>query len=560
MSSNEIFQIIQSFIWLFAGVAVFIVGMNLLSGALEKGSGSGLKKLLSKISNNRLSGVLSGAGITALIQSSAATTVMTIGFVNAGVMTLLQATPIIMGANIGTTITGLLVSLKNDYFNLVMYFLAFVGVMMGFSKKENAKTVGNLFCGLGLIFIGLNLMSSEQAFGNPLIKSLFGSLFDVIDFPLLLVIVGALITALMQSSSASTGIVITMVGAGVMPLDLALFVILGANIGTCVTALLASSGANENAKRVAFIHFAFNVIGSIVFAAVIWIFRKETVDLLCYLIKGDNAMALQMRVAVFHVIFNVVTTLMLLPFTDGLVKLSCIVIKDKKNAEKTLKLQFVDERLLSLPSAAMVQTKKEVVRFLNLVYNNLNLSFSTLDCGANITDSREIADKEEEIDYINDNLTKFLIKLSADCEEKDEKIIGSYFHVLNDLERIGDHAVNFYEIGVGMRDKNLRFSTLAEDEILTMRRMVIKMFDIAKEAFINNDATDLPVITNLEEEVDNMKKELLSRHFDRLKGGNCTVELSPYYTSMITRLERVADHIVNVGYSIVNPTGTESEI
>ncbi len=560
MSSNEIFQIIQSFIWLFAGVGVFIVGMNLLSGALEKGSGSGLKKLLSKISKNRTSGVLSGAAITALIQSSAATTVMTIGFVNAGVMTLLQATPIIMGANIGTTITGLLVSLKNDYFNLVMYFLAFVGVMMGFSKKENTKTVGNLFCGLGLIFVGLNLMSSDQAFGNSLIKNLFGSLFDVIDFPLLLVIIGAVITALMQSSSASTGIVITMVGAGVMPLDLALFVILGANIGTCVTAMLASSGANENAKRVAFIHFAFNLIGSILFAVVIWIFRKETVDLLCFLIKGDDVMALQMRVAVFHVIFNVVTTLVLLPFTDGLVKLSCLIIKDKKKTEKSLKLQFVDERLLSLPSAAMVQTKKEVVRFLNLVYDNLNLSFATLDGGADVTASREIAEKEEEIDYINDNLTKFLIKLSAACEEKDEKIIGSYFHVLNDLERIGDHAVNFYEIGVGMRDKNLRFSSLAQEEILNMRRKVMKMFDIAKEAFLNNDEADLPVITDLEEEVDDMKKELVSRHFDRLKGGNCTVELSPYYTSMITRLERVADHIVNVGYSIVSPTGTESEI
>ena len=239
LSSEQIMQLIGSLIWLLAGVGVFIVGMNFLSEALEKSAGEGMKRLLGRISNNRFSGVGIGAGVTAIIQSSSATSVMVIGLVNAGVMTLMQATPIIMGANIGTTITGVLVALKNDYFNMAMYALAFAGVMMGFAKKEKVKLAGLLCSGLGLIFVGLNVMSSEEAFGNPLVESMFTEIFKRIDFPLLLILVGAIFTAIIQSSSAATGVVITMVGTGILPLDLALFIILGANIGTCITALLA---------------------------------------------------------------------------------------------------------------------------------------------------------------------------------------------------------------------------------------------------------------------------------------------------------------------------------
>ena len=260
LTAAEVSQLIQSLVWLFAGISVFIVGMSFLSGSLEKCAGSGMKKLLEKISNNRLSGVGIGAGVTAIIQSSAATTIMAIGLVNAGVMTLMQATPIVMGANIGTTVTGLLVALKNDFFDMAMYFLAFVGVMMGFASKEKVKLIGSLLSGLGLIFVGLSIMSSDDAFGSPLIERVFTEIFSKINFPLLLILVGVILTALIQSSSASTGIVITMVGSGLLPLDFALFIILGANIGTCVTAFLASFGANANSKRVAMIHLLFNTI------------------------------------------------------------------------------------------------------------------------------------------------------------------------------------------------------------------------------------------------------------------------------------------------------------
>ena len=558
LTTAEIMQLIQSLIWLLAGVGVFIVGMNFLGDALEKSAGRGMKNLLEKISNNRFSGVGIGAAVTAIIQSSSATSVMVIGLVNAGVMTLIQATPIIMGANIGTTITGLLVALKNDYFNMAMYLLAFAGVMMGFCKKEKIKIIGSLCCGLGLIFVGLEVMSSEQAFGNPLVERMFTDIFQRIDFPLLLIFVGILFTALIQSSSASAGVVITMVGTGVLPLDLALFIILGANIGTCVTALLAAFGASANSKRVAFIHFTFNLIGTAVFTAIIWIFKDYAVNILHSLFPGDDPMSIQMRVSIFHVIFNLSTTLVLLPFVKQLVKLSCLVIKDKKETKETLTLKFVDDRLLTMPHVALAQVKKEIDYMLDLVEENIKHSFMAIDKG--LTGHSEfIKNNEEVIDFTNSALTKFLIQLSSGVEQSDEKIIGAYFHVLNDLERIGDHAENFHEIGAEMIEKGIKFSDIAQSEITSMRESVMQMFSIAKEAFENLNREQLPMLTSLEESVDVKKKELIAKHFARLSEGNCNVEVSPYYSSVIVGLERVADHLVNVGYSIVNPTGSQKE-
>lgn len=556
LTGNEIVQLLQSLVWLLAGVGVFIVGMNFLSDALEKSAGSGMKRLLEKISNNRFSGVGIGAGVTAIIQSSSATSVMVIGLVNAGVMTLMQATPIIMGANIGTTITGVLVALKNDYFEMAMYLLAFAGVMMGFFKKEKIKLAGALCSGLGLIFVGLNVMSSDQAFGNPLVESLFTGIFEKVNFPLLLILIGAIFTALIQSSSAATGVVITMVGTNVLPLDLALFIILGANIGTCVTALLASVGANSNSKRVAFIHFIFNVIGSAMFAALIWIFREPAVNLLKSFFPGEDPTSLQMRVSAFHVIFNVSTTVLLLPFVKQLVKLSGLVIKDKKE-EEHLALRFVDDRLLSMPQVALIQVKKEIEYMLDLVEENSKLSFVAMDTGSGEQDEA-IRSNEQRIDFTNSALTNFLIKLSANVEESDENTIGTYFHVLGDLERIGDHAENFHEIGVEMAGKKLAFSEQAQDGIRTMRENVMQMFTITRKAFLSQNRQQLHEIDVLENNVDGMKKDLIARHFARLAEGNCSVDVSPYYSSVIVGLERVADHLVNVAYSIDNPLGDQN--
>ncbi len=558
LSAGDVVKLLQSLIWLLAGVGIFIVGMNFMGDALEKSAGSGMKKLLGKISNNRFSGVGIGAGVTAIIQSSSATSVMVIGLVNAGVMTLMQATPIIMGANIGTTVTGVLVALKNDYFNMAMYLLAFVGVMMGFFNKEKIKIAGSLCSGLGLIFVGLNIMSSKQAFGNSLIETMFTNIFSVIDFPLLLIFVGIIFTALIQSSSAATGVVITMVGTGILPLELALFIVLGANIGTCVTALLASVGANANSKRVALIHFTFNVIGTALFTAIIWIFKEPVVNLLVSFFPGEDPMSLQMRVSVFHVIFNVSTTCVLLPFVKQLVKYSCIVIKDKKEVGVEHSLKYVDDRLLSVPSVALSQVKQELDYMLSLVEENVNLSFEALGKGT-LEYGEQIERNEEIIDFTNSALTKFLIKLSSNVEQSDERIIGSYFHVINDLERIGDHAENFYEIGEEMSGKEIEFSDKAKNDIGKMGGRVLQMLEIAKDAFENHNRDRLPELTVLENDVDDMKKELTASHYARLAEGNCRMEVSPYYSSTVLGLERVADHLVNIGYSIINPTGSQKE-
>ncbi len=558
-TGEEIMKLIQSLIWLLAGVGVFIVGMGFMSAALEKSAGNGMKKLLGKISNNRFSGVGVGAGVTAIIQSSSATSVMVIGLVNAGVMTLMQAVPIIMGANIGTTITGVLVALKNEVFDTAMYFLAFAGVMMGFFKSEKVKTAGSLCSGLGLIFVGLSIMSSDQAFGSKAVETAFTSIFEKISFPLLLILVGVIFTALIQSSSAATGVVIAMVGAEVLPLELALFIVLGSNIGTCVTALLAAMGANENSKRVAFVHFSFNVIGTVVFAAFIWIFKNQAVDLLISMFPGEDQMSLQMRVSVFHVIFNVTTTLLLLPFVKQLVKLSTLVIKDKHEVKEGMSLKFVDERLLKMPHVALMQVKKEIEYMIDLVEENTGYAFVAMETGS-MEYADKIAQNEEIIDFTNGALTKFLIRLSASIEQQSfENIVGAYFHVLNDVERIGDHAENFHEIGVGLKEKNLAFSDLAKEEIKQMRGDVMQMLTLAKQAFVQLDTSCLPSLGELENKVDGLKKSLTANHFARLAEGKCHVELSPYYSSTVAGLERVADHLVNVGYSILNPIGSEEE-
>ena len=541
-------SILFSILELFAGCGVFIAGMNMMSSGLQKSAGSGMKKLLGSISGNRLAGVGIGATVTGIIQSSAATTVMAIGFVNAGIMTLFQATAIIMGANIGTTVTGLIVSLKSLNISLYASAFAFIGVMMTFFSKEKIKQIGNVICGLGLVFIGLDLMSA--AFDSQTMKDLFISVFSAIEFPLLLIICGILVTALIQSSSAVTGLVIIMVGSGALPIDNALFIVLGSNIGTCITAILASIGTSTNAKRTAFIHLAFNVIGTIIFTTFIWIFKDLAVTLITSL-----PLKAEMQIAFFHLIFNVTTTLILLPFIKQLVSLAELVIRDKK-AEEHRSLKYLDKRLLKTPSIALAQVKKEVEYMASVAKENTYKSFYALKTG-NVDYNADIAENEAIIDFTNNELTKFLIELSSVMSGEEEKVIGSYFHVLNDLERVGDHSENFLEISTQMKEEGLAFSQMALNDIETMYNKVYEMFDIAMTAFDNPTTADLKKVDALEEEVDNLKKSLSAYHFTRLSKGECKVELSAYYFSVLAGYERVADHLVNVGWSIVNPTGDQ---
>lgn len=551
-TAEEVTQLIQSLIWLLAGVGVFIVGMNFMSDALERSAGNGMKNLLGKISNNRFSGVGIGAGVTAIIQSSSATSVMVIGLVNAGVMTLMQATPIIMGANIGTTITGVLVALKNDYFNMVMYLLAFAGVMMSFFKKEKIKIAGSLCCGLGLIFVGLNIMSSEQAFGNALVEELFINIFKAIDFPLLLILVGIVFTALIQSSSAATGVVITMVGTGVLPLSMALFIVLGANIGTCVTALLASVGANANSKRVALIHFSFNVIGTVLFTAIIWAFKEPVVNLVIAIFPADDTLSLQMRVSVFHVIFNVTTTALLLPFVKQLVAFSKLIIKDKESEEDSLTLKYVDERLLNTPIVALGQLTKETFRMADITIKNLDTAMNGF-IARDASRAEEVAQNNELIGKIDQQISDYLVRLSTESISlANEKLINALHHNLGDISRIADLADNIVKYTKREVRDNLVFSEGINEEIMNMYGLLCKQYGLVKEIFLEKRYELMKESDEVEDEIDSARKELIAEHIQRLAQGKCRPENNTIFINLISNLERIGDHLNFIAHSLDN--------
>ena len=540
-------SLFESLLALLAGIGVFITGMDFMSSSLRRVAGPELKKLLGKMTNNRFAGIGVGASVTAIIQSSSATTVMVVGFVNAGVMTLTQATSIIMGANIGTTVTGLLVSLSSINISLYLSALAFIGVMMMFINKSSIKNIGGIIAGLGLLFIGLSLMS--DAFNVEEARNMFTSLFATINFPLLLLFLGMIFTALMQSSSAMTGLIIVMAGQGVMNLEDALFVVLGVNIGTCVTALIATIGTSVNARRTGLIHLLFNVVGTIIFTIFIWIFKNQVVSLLSHI---NN---IQYEIALFHLFFNLVTTCLLLPFIKQLVKIAEMIIKDKEENKENV-LKFIDERLLKTPPIAVMQVKKEIENMASLAKQNLSLCFEGV-CVYEPKNEKIITKNENQIDSMNSEITKFLIKLSPLVDGESIKTVGSYYHVVNDIERIGDLAENLFDYATEMEEKGLVFSDVAMVEIKTMYSVIMEMYDIATKTFDTDEVVDLKRLSTLEQKTDELKKQFSMAHFERLSQTGCSMELGGYFISIISNLERVGDHLVNIGYSIQNPTGNQ---
>ena len=506
-------SLFESLLALLAGIGVFITGMDFMSSSLRRVAGPELKKLLGKMTNNRFAGIGVGASVTAIIQSSSATTVMVVGFVNAGVMTLTQATSIIMGANIGTTVTGLLVSLSSINISLYLSALAFIGVMMMFINKSSIKNIGGIIAGLGLLFIGLSLMS--DAFNVEEARNMFTSLFATINFPLLLLFLGMIFTALMQSSSAMTGLIIVMAGQGVMNLEDALFVVLGVNIGTCVTALIATIGTSVNARRTGLIHLLFNVVGTIIFTIFIWIFKNQVVSLLSHI---NN---IQYEIALFHLFFNLVTTCLLLPFIKQLVKIAEIFIKDKEENKENV-LKFIDERLLKTPPVAVMQVKKEIENMASLAKQNLSLCFEGV-CVYEPKNEKIITKNENQIDSMNSEITKFLIKLSPLVDGESIKTVGSYYHVVNDIERIGDLAENLFDYATEMEEKGLAFSDVAMVEIKTMYSVIMEMYDIATKTFDTDEVVDLKRLSTLEQKTDELKKQFSMAHFERLSQTGCSM-------------------------------------
>lgn len=538
---------------LLGGLGVFMFGMQTMSHGLESSAGKSMQRLFGKISNNRFMGVGVGTAVTAIIQSSSATSVMVIGFVNAGLMTLSQATSILMGANIGTTITGIIVSLKSLPIAPIFMALSAVGVFMAmFSRSDKIKRIGNILTGLGLIFVGLAFMSS--ALNNDGLKGFFSGIFMVVSNPILLILVGLVATAVLQSSSVVTSIIITLVaadsGSAALPVMSALFLVLGSNIGTCVSALLASIGTNKNAKRTALIMIGFNVFGVLVFAPIVMIFGNQVVAVLDFLGGGNPTI----MVAFFHVFFNVLTMLILIGFVKYIVMLSEKIITDKQGIVGEDRLYYLDDRILQSPPIAVAQTVKEVINMTDIVETNFIKSMENVLNG-NTENSAEIAKRERQINYLNKATTNYLVKISSlNLSESNEKIIGSLHHVISDLERIGDHAENFDEIAREMADNDLKFSEDAVAELTEMTNRTKQLFTIAKEIFKSRKTAMLPDVNQLEESIDAMVKTLEENHIKRLHKGACTVESGVSFYSTITNLERVADHLTNIAYSVTPRT------
>lgn len=547
-------EIIASVLLLVAGCGVFMTGMKLMSDGLERSAGKGMRKLFAKISNSRMAGVGVGAGVTAIIQSSAATTVMVIGFVNAGIMTLFQATAIIMGANIGTTVTGIIISFGAFDIGMYLSALTLVGVfIMMFCKNDTAKKIGTILTGLGLIFVGLSTMS--RSFQNDIVSSAFISLFGAIDFPLLLILFGIIFTALIQSSSAATGLIITMVAQGVLRPEFALYIVLGTNIGTCVTALLASIGTSTNARRAALIHLIFNLIGTILFTVILLIFNQYIIKFLQIL--APNAVSFQ--IAIFHLFFNIITTLLLLPFIKQLTILASKLIREKKGDTDILRLQYIDDRILHTPPIAVAQVLKEVLSMAELARDNLDLGFNAIT-KHELINRDKIHKTEERINFINKGITRYLIKMaSLSLPRSDEKLVGSLHHVISDIERIGDHAENFLEEAEVMIENGSAFSSDANEEIVNMYLKVRAMFDKSIDVFENREVKGLSEISVMESEIDGLKRLLGNNHILRLNAGGCTVESGTHFYTIITALERIADHLTNVSFSIKSPSGSQME-
>ena len=536
-------QIHECIISLLSGTGVFIAAMNMMSSNLQKVAGAGMRRLLGKITNNRFAGVGIGAIVTMIIQSSAATTVMAIGFVNAETMNLHQATAIIMGANIGTTITGILASLQSLNLSIYFSFLAFIGVVLMFFKKDIVKNLGGIICGLGMIFIGLDLMSS--ACKDDSIKSVLKTGLEKMSFPLALLLLGVVFTALMQSSSAMTGLIIVMVQGGSMEMGSALFIILGANIGTCVTALISTIGTSINARRTGIIHLLFNCFGTLLFTIFIWILKNQVIKFLG-LITSQPAM----QIAWFHVFFNVITTLILLPMINLLVIVACKIIKEKKekNGENKAPIKafkFINKRFLRAPDIAVEQIKKEIKNMASLAKKNLVRSISEL-LYQNNEFIEEISAREDLIDFLNIETTKFLVKITPSINEKTAEDVTKYFHLLNDIERIGDHAKKMLDESKEMKNKGIKFSQEAIDEFNKTFDIIEKLFDLSIKAFDNNTQKGIEDYTNLLEQFKNYEREYIQNHFERLRQGKCSMELGSFFTSTFAHFNSITSHLENI--------------
>ena len=544
-------EIAETVIYLLVGLVVFVTGMNMMSHGLKTSAGRFIRRIFKKIKNNRLISTGIGAGTTALIQSSGATTVMVVGFLSAGALTFAQGFSIMLGAFIGTTVTGVLVSLSNFSFAIFLMALAFVGFVLGFFKNVTVKSIGEILVGFGILFFGLEAM--KGAFNNPDIQKALVEMISSINFPLLLLLIGTAITAVTQSSSATNGIVIMMVAANPSLLSSGFYLVLGATIGAMLPALIACAKANNLARRVTYTTFICRILGATIATCVVWACSTPLFNWISSSFSNDGS-TIGIILAVFTVIYNIIYVAVMLPLITPIEKLSVKMFKDKDEEKKKKSLLYLNDNLLNTPSIAIIQVKKEIEHMLKLSEENFCLGLEAIYT-QDLSKSSEAEEREETIDYLNNVISEYLIKLSANASLYDETLIGAYYHVINDVERIGDHAYNFVELAKKMKDEDLVFSSAATEELKYFEQVLKEMFELSNKLFMESDVSLIHQLQEKEDITDSLKVKFTTSHFERIKQNVCKNELSVYHSTLLSELERVADHLTNIGYSIINPTG-----
>ena len=535
------------------GFGLFLFGMEYMGEGLQKAAGNRMKNILSALTKNRLLGVLVGAGVTALIQSSSATTVMVVGFVNVGLLNLKQAVGVIMGANIGTTITSWIVALGEwtTYLKpavLAPIFIVTGVIMIMFVKTSQVKSIGQILFGFGGIFLGLDMMSgaAEPLSELPQVRNLFLVLGSN---PFLGIIIGAVVTAIIQSSSASVGILQALALARLVPWNSAIYIILGQNIGTCITAILSSIGANINAKRAAMIHFLFNLIGSVIFGIIAVLVFNIWAPYL------GNQLIDVTQISIVHSIFNIISTVLLFPFANILVTIAEKVIKGS-NKEREKDDYFLDKRLLETPYIAVQTAVDETIRMGELACWNVQMAVEAL-FEKDKEKVQEVFEKERHINELQQKLNDYLVKLSnLSISEADQKKVTELFHMVSDIERVGDHADNIGELAFSLKEQNLSFSDIAHNELEKITDIALTCFSKALKAYEKQDKKLAEEALALEVQVDKLEEKLRSRHMKRLAKEECNPFAGIIYLDMVSNVERISDHASNIAQLLLDETRT----
>lgn len=544
------------------GVAVFMFGMKQMSSGLERSAGSGIRNLFKKINKNRVFNYGIGIGATVLVQSSSAASIMTVGLAHANIVTVKQGAGFILGAKVGTTLTAFVFALSGiskGGFSISSVFasIAFIGVMIIFaSSNEKLNKIAPFLIGFGMLFIGMEVM--EAAIGGPdsTLSIELSKVFEygIMQNPILLVILGILFTAIIQSSTAATGVFIAFLATGVIHnIDQSFFLIMGANIGTCSDGIMASLTTNANGKRVALFHLLTSIIGALVFTVVLILFRAPIVNVFESLFPGKP----QFSLATFNLIYNMIYTLILLAFIDPLVDLVTRLVKDKQAALE--ELLYIDESFLQTPAIAIEQALKELYDMATLSKDNLDRSFASL-VNEDMSESKTIANVEYRIDFLTNKLTSFFIKISsATKNEDDEKLIGGLHHVTNDIERLGDYAVLLVKETNYMKENEVQFLSQTKDEFNVIYDHISEMYDLSYDAFTNRETHNFQKISNLHKDINQLISSTRDEHVLRLGSGMYPPEVSKSIYSVLFSLQRVSDHIVNVAFSIRSTTGSKIE-